>query len=357
MSPSAVSPGSERPKPAKKGHVVVIGDTNVRPGEQAIVDVPVADLYTHAQLTLPVHVINGKRSGPTLFVTAAIHGDELNGVDIIRRLLEQKVMRRLRGQLIAVPIVNVFGFINRSRYLPDRRDLNRSFPGRERGSVAARLANLVTREIISKADYGIDLHTAPIGRVNLPHVRAYLDQPRIVELARAFGSPVIIDTGLIAGSLREFATDKGIPMLTYEAGEALRFDDVSIAAGIRGIGRVMRALQMLPQREPRNPVIDPVISESTTWVRAPSSGIVQVKCRLGERVALGQVLATIGDPFGANQTEATASAAGIVIGRSTLPLAHEGDALFHIAQFDNTRIAAETVDEFQQAHATEGGWG
>jgi uncharacterized protein len=350
---------SEPEKPAAK-EALVVGGTSVAPGEEAIIDMPVADLYTHARLTLPVHVINGKRPGPTLFVTAAIHGDELNGVDVIRRLLKQREMRRLRGQLIAVPIVNVFGFINRSRYLPDRRDLNRSFPGRERGSVAARLAHLVTDEIISKANYGIDLHTGPIGRTNLPHVRGTLADPKVLELAKAFSCPVILDTGLIEGSLREYATGRGIPIITYEAGEALRFDEVSIRAGLRGVRRVMRALDMLPPSnagKSRAPTFEPVISVSTTWVRAPGSGIVHAECRLGERVSRGQLLATIGDPFGDNQAEVAAPASGIVIGRSTLPLAHEGDALFHIAQFDDTKVAEETVGGFQEAHSIDGSWG
>jgi len=348
---------TKRRRGAERNEPIAIGDRSVAPGEDAIIDLPVADLYTHTRLTLPIHVINGRHAGPTLFVTAAIHGDELNGVDIVRRVLKARDMKRLRGALIAVPIVNVFGFVNRSRYLPDRRDLNRSFPGRRKGSVAARLAHLVTSEIITHADYGIDLHTGAIDRPNLPQIRANLDDPRVLEMARAFETPVIIDANIVAGSLREYAEANRIPMVVYEAGEALRFDELSIRAGLRGVLRVMRSLGMLPPRPRQSKPIEPLISRGTTWVRAPASGIVHVRCRLGQRVNEGELLALIADPFGENQTEVAATATGIVIGRVNLPLAHEGDALFHIATFDDPKTAKATIEEFQQALAVDRSWG
>ncbi len=335
---------------------IEIGGTTVEPGRRAIVDLPIADLYTHTQLTLPVHVINGRRAGPTLVITAAIHGDELNGVDVIRRLLKTSEIKRIHGRLLAVPIVNVFGFINRSRYLPDRRDLNRSFPGREKGSVAARLAHLVTTEIVAKADIGIDLHTGAVDRSNLPQIRCDTSDPQLLDLARAFETPVIVDADLRDGSLRAYAAENGIRMLLYEAGEALRFDELSIRAGVRGIRRVMRSLGMLPERR-RKRRFEPVICKSTTWIRAPGSGVVIARCRLGQHVAAGQVLATIGDPFGEKQTEVRADNAGIVIGRSMLPLAHEGDALFHLGEYDVAVDAAATLEEFQQRHSIDGSWG
>jgi hypothetical protein len=331
---------------------IEVGGTSVARGQSAIVYLPVADLYTHTQLSLPVHVINGRKPGPTLCLTAAIHGDEINGVDIIRRLLKSSEIKHLSGCLLAAPIVNVFGFINRSRYLPDRRDLNRSFPGREKGSVAARLAHLLAREIINKADVGIDLHTGAIDRTNLPQIRADLDNEKVLAMANAFGTPVIINANIVEGSLRGYAAQRNIPILVYEAGEALRFDEVSIRAGLQGVRRVMRLLGMLPPRERRNPTISPVISTSTSWMRAPASGIVSTRCRLGDRVKIGETLATIGDPFGEVKFDVPTTVNGIVIGHSMLPLAHEGDALFHIAQFDNTREAKATIEEFQQAHAS-----
>ncbi len=340
-----------------KGTLIRVGGLDIPPGRRMIVDLPVADLYTHTQLTMPVHVVNGRRAGPTLFVTGAVHGDELNGVEIIKRLLKLAALKRLRGCVLAVPIVNVFGFINRSRYLPDRRDLNRSFPGREKGSIAARLANLVATEIVAKADYGIDLHTGAIDRTNLPQIRGNLSDPEVVRLAEAFGSPVIIDSRLRDGSLREYAAENGVPMLVYESGEALRFDELSIRAGVRGIGRVMRALGMLPERKKKGNLIEPVRSDETTWVRAPTSGIIKTECILGERVTSGQRLATVSDPFGEMEVEVPASVSGLIIGRSTSPLAHEGDALFHIARFEDAKEAQTTVDEFQAAHSVDNAWG
>jgi predicted deacylase len=312
-----------------------------------VIDLPVADLYTHTNLFMPVQVINGRRPGPTLFVSAAVHGDELNGVEIIRRLLKQRRLSSLRGALIAVPIVNVHGFLDQSRYLPDRRDLNRSFPGRETGSIAARLAHSFSSQILAQSDCGIDLHTGALHRSNLPQVRANLADARTRAMAEAFGAPVIIDANLRDGSLREAAAQAGVSMLLYEAGEALRFDDVSIRGGLRGILNVMRLLEMLPPLKKSSAPRPPVVAEQTRWVRAPASGIVRLHVRLGARVKQGDRLATLSDPFGNSETEVAATFAGIVIGRINLPLAHEGDALLHIAAFESVRDAANTVEEFQ----------
>jgi predicted deacylase len=284
-----------------------------------------------------------------LFVSAAIHGDELNGVEIVRRLLRRKVLRSLRGTLLAVPVVNVHGFLDQSRYLPDRRDLNRSFPGSARGSIAARLAHLFMREIVEKADYGIDLHTGAINRSNLPQVRANIDDKETLELAKVFGAPVVINSNIRDGSLRESAAEMGMPLLLYESGEALRFDELCIKAGIRGILDVMRHLDMLPgaKKAARN---DCVIARTTRWVRAVESGIVTNRVKLGARVAEGQPLATISDPLGDNEVRVVAPFDGIVIGGSNLPLAHEGDALFHIASFTDVPRAEDVVETFAQTH-------
>jgi predicted deacylase len=320
----------------------------VKPGSSARIDLPVADLYTATSLNMTLQVIHGRRQGPTLFVSAAVHGDELNGVEIIRRLLRRKALRSLRGTLIAVPVVNVHGFLHQSRYLPDRRDLNRSFPGSARGSIAARLANTFYKQIVTRSDYGIDLHTGAINRSNLPQIRADLDEENTLALANAFGVPVIIDANIRDGSLRACAAELGIPMLIYEAGEALRFDEVSIRAGLRGILNSMRHIGMLPKKRQVS-VIKPVLARSTAWLRSPASGIVNSKVSLGTRVVTGQHLATISDPLGKAQEPVVANFSGIVIGRSNLPLAHEGDALFNIAAFKSAVKAEHIVEEFTEA--------
>jgi predicted deacylase len=337
----------ERNKP------IEIGDTTIWPGQRVDVNLPVADLYTSTSLSMPVRVICGRHAGPVMFVSAAIHGDELNGVEIIRRLLKRKALSSLRGTLVAVPIVNVHGFLDQSRYLPDRRDLNRSFPGSPKGSIAARLANIFIKQIVKKADYGIDLHTGAINRANLPQIRASLDDPRSEDLAKVFGAPVIIKSNILDGSLRACAAEIGMPVLVYEAGEALRFDETSIRAGLRGILNVMRHIGMLP-RGKHGPSVAPVIARSTRWVRAGASGIVTDRISLGASVTEGQRLATISDPLGTEEEAVIAPFDGIVIGRSVLPLAHEGDALFHLGSFRDFPKAEDVVESFTNAHTDYG---
>jgi predicted deacylase len=298
---------------------------------------------------MPVKVLCGRRAGPVLFISAAIHGDELNGVEIIRRLLKRKALKSIRGTLLAIPIVNVHGFIDQSRYLPDRRDLNRSFPGSAKGSIAGRLANTFMKEIVLKSDFGIDLHTGAIDRANLPQIRGNLDDPRVPGLAKAFGAPVIVNATLRDGSLRACAAGHNIPVMIYEAGEALRFDELSIRAGIRGILQVLRELGMLPPAE-RVARSQAVIARSTSWVRASTSGIVTGAVTLGARVKENDRLALISDPLGDLEEVITAPFDGIVIGASRLPLAHEGDALFHLAAFRSMGQAEGAMEEFTAIH-------
>ena len=328
---------------------IKIGGTTISPGQRVTVDLPVADLYTSTSLHMPVQVICGRKPGPVLFISAAVHGDELNGVEIIRRLLKRKAMKSIRGTLLAVPIVNVHGFLNQSRYLPDRRDLNRSFPGSAKGSIASRLANLVIKEIVSKADYGIDLHTGALHRSNLPQIRANLDDPATLDIARVFGTPVIINADIRDGSLRACAFERGMPVLIYEAGEALRFDEISIRAGLRGILHVMRHIGMLPGiKSPK--LATPVVAKSTSWVRAPDSGMVSAKVKLGNSVRKGQKLALISNPGGDAEEAILAPFDGIVIGQSNLPLAHEGDALFHLGAFKSVPRVENLVENFAASH-------
>ncbi|HET6566113.1 MAG TPA: succinylglutamate desuccinylase/aspartoacylase family protein [Xanthomonadales bacterium] len=331
---------------ASTGKAFTLGETTVAPGKRAIIDLPVARLYTHDSLKMPVQVINGRQSGPTLFVSAAVHGDEINGVEIIRRLLTRKALSRLHGTLLAVPVVNVHGFLDHNRYLPDRRDLNRSFPGSPKGSVAARLAHRFLNEIVLRSDCGIDLHTGAIHRANLPQIRATLDDGVTTRLAQAFGAPVILDASVREGSLRACAAKAGIPLLIYEAGEALRFNEDCIKAGIRGILHVMYELGMLKTNAVKSRRVDPIIAKSSHWVRAPISGIVRATVRLGQRVTKGQRLAEVSDPLGESQAYALATHSGIVIGQMKLPLAHEGDALFNVAAFERVADAEEAVEEF-----------
>jgi predicted deacylase len=282
-------------------------------------------------------------------VSAAIHGDEINGVEVIRRLLRLPALARLRGTLIAIPMVNVYGVINHSRYLPDRRDLNRSFPGSEHGSLAGRLADLFMQAIVAKSTHGIDIHTGAAHRANLPQIRANLDDPGTAELARAFGVPVLLNSNLRDGSLREAAAERGIPMLLYEAGEALRFDELAIRAGVRGVVNVLRHLGALPRikRSRKQSPPEPFVARSSVWVRAPESGILRTLSPLGARVQRQACLGVIADPFGEKEIEVLAPHSGVIIGRTHLPLVLEGEALFHIARFEDSREVAQQVEDFQ----------
>ncbi|MFN2300954.1 MAG: succinylglutamate desuccinylase/aspartoacylase family protein [Gammaproteobacteria bacterium] len=319
---------------------IIVGGRAVEAGTRATVELELARLHTHTPVGMPVQVVHGKRDGPTLCVSAAIHGDEINGIEIIRRLLSLPQLKRMRGTLLAVPIVNIFGVLHQTRYLPDRRDLNRSFPGSERGSLAARLAYVFTHAVLAHASHAIDLHTAAAHRTNLPQVRANLDDPEVLRLAQAFSAPVIVNSNLRDGSLRATAMERNIPVLLYEAGEALRFDEESIAIGVRGIVEVMRTLGMLQAPSRKRPPANPVVVEQSSWARAPASGILRAAVGVGERVANGQMLGLISDPFGESELSVAAPFGGIVIGRTLLPLVHEGDALFHVAR---VRRAGEAV--------------
>jgi len=328
---------------------LVIAEQTILPGESCRIDLPVALLHTQTPLSMPILVKRGKSDGPTLFVSAAIHGDELNGIEIIRRLHQQKSLAKLRGTLITIPTVNVYGVIHHSRYLPDRRDLNRSFPGSERGSLAGRLANLFMKEIVANCTHGIDLHTGAIHRSNLPQLRVNVDDQETEALARAFGVPVILNSDLRDGSLRQAASEYGIPMLLYESGEALRLDEMSIRAGVKGIINVMRELKMLPRkRYQAKKVIEPLIARSSLWVRAAESGIFRTYIGLGARVKKGDVLGVIASPFGDNEDEVFSLSNGIIIGKTSLPLINEGDALFHIARFQDSKEVADNVEVFHE---------
>lgn len=327
-------------------NTITLNGTTVNAGQRETIDLPIGKLYTHAPLSMPVHVICGRKPGPRIFISAAIHGDELNGVEIIRRLLRDKTIKRLRGSLIAIPVVNVHGLLHHSRYLPDRRDLNRSFPGSDKGSLAARVAHVFIEEIVKQCTYGIDLHTGAIHRSNLPQIRANLDDDKTAQLAHAFGVPVILNSNIRDGSLREASAELGLPMLLYEAGEALRFDEVSIRAGVRGIKNVLRELDMLPpSRKPRK-INEPFIARSSNWIRTSVSGMFRTVTPLGAHVKKGRVLGIVSDPFGETEHEVIANHEGIIIGKNNLPLVNEGDALFHLARFHETADVAEMIDEF-----------
>lgn len=323
---------SEEPvtNPVETSPTIEIGGVTVAPGERKRAEIPLAYLPTQTLLSLPVSVINGTQVGARLWLSAAIHGDEINGVEIIRQVLDRINPATLQGTLIAVPIVNVFGFIEQSRYLPDRRDLNRSFPGSERGSLASRIAHLFMTQIVSQCTHGIDLHTASNHRINLPQVRANLHDPETYRCAKAFNAPLLIHATTRDGSLRQAADQQGIPVLLYEAGEALRFNKNAIAIGVEGILRVMAALGMI-QLELNPTSVTPLEVQESKWVRAPQSGILHLNVALGQTVARKQLLGIVADAFGETSVKAYAPCDGLVIGCTQNPLVNQGDGILHLA--------------------------
>jgi len=265
--------------------------------------------------------------------------------EIVRRLLGLPALDRLRGTLIAVPIVNALGFLTHSRYLPDRRDLNRCFPGAEGGSLASRLAHLFMAEIVARSDLGIDLHSAAVHRTNLPQMRISPDNRETLRLARVFGAPVILRSRLREGSLRGAAKEAGVDVLLYEAGEALRFDEMAARAGVAGILRVLRDRDMLPAKgitRPRRPAL---LSLSSRWLRAPQGGLLRSFKSEGDMVAEGETLAIVSDPFGEAEQPVISDRPELIVGRSVFPSVNEGDALFHVAQVSDPDTAEATLEQ------------
>lgn len=305
-----------------------IADQPVRAGRRAQLELPISRLISGTPVALPVIVVHGVEDGPTTWLSAALHGDELCGIEIIRRVLAGVDARNLCGTLIAVPVVNVHGFNTGDRYLPDRRDLNRSFPGSARGSLASRLAHLIMTEVISRCSLGIDLHTGSDHRINLPQIRGDLDDPAVLEMAKTFAAPVSLHSRVRDGSLREAATEQGATALLFEGGEADRFDESAIRAGTDGVRRVLAACGMVDDAPPA--ISQTRLSRSSKWMRASRSGIVHLEIVLGDDVREGDPVATIYDPFGKRLGVVRSRVTGVVIGHSQRPLVNRGDAIVHV---------------------------
>lgn len=322
-----------------------INGSQIAPGDRQTIDLPVSVLSNHTPMTMPVHVIHGKKPGPVIFISAAVHGDEIIGVEIIRRLLGTLDVAKVRGTVLAVPVVNAFGFINHSRYLPDRRDLNRSFPGSPGGSLASRLAHLFLTEIVARCDHGIDLHSAAIHRTNLPQIRVSPKDPDTMLLAQVFGAPVILTSMARDGSLRSAAKEQDCDVLLYEAGEGLRFDEMAVRAGVAGILRVLRHLDMVSAKGIAKPKAASLLCSSSRWLRAPAGGLLRTFKAEGDVVEQGDVLAAVSDPFGEQESELVAPSDGIIVGRAVLPIVNEGDAIFHLASVKSNEVAEAAVDD------------
>lgn len=312
------------------GGPVTVAGVTVEPGSRRDLAPPASESYTGDRTTLPMAVLNGVADGPRVFVTAAVHGDELNGIATCRRLLDHLDPGTLCGVLVVVPIVNVLGAQLNSRYLPDRRDLNRSFPGSRSGSMAARIARLLIDEVVAGSDLGIDLHTAASHRTNHPQVRLDTADAVALDAAVAFGAPFVLDAKLRPGSLRAAAGDLGVPVLIYEGGGPSRFDPEPVDVAERGILRVLHRLGMVDDAPPpAHP--HPMVLHESRWLRAERGGMLELHVTSGDRVEPGQPLWDTVSPLGEERAVSEATEPGYVIGATTLPLVQPGQAILHLA--------------------------
>ena len=335
----------------------LIAGHSVAPGTIAHIRIPVSHQVTGLEASLALQIVHGRKDGPCVFVSAAIHGDEIIGTGIIQRLLQTVTADTLSGTLILAPAVNIYGFMQHSRYLPDRRDLNRSFPGSSGGSLASQLARCFLDHVIEPCSLGIDLHSAAVHRFNLPQIRIAAGDRKLVELAMAFGAPIIIESPLRGGSMRALAAERGTPMLLLEAGEALRFDRFSLEVGTSGILRVLAHIGMLDLPDALDTPRVPIRSNASRWVRSPRGGVTHRLRKSGDAVLAGEELARVTGLFGEEPQVVTSPIDGIVIGHATLPVVYQGDALFHIAEVDNPRDIgkrAGTVSEAIEASEPRG---
>lgn len=316
---------------------LVVGGVRIRPGETTDISLEISETYTGDKILMPVRVIRGKKPGPRVFVTAAIHGDEINGTGIIHDFLFGDACEIQAGALILVPVVNVFGFESNERYLPDRRDLNRSFPGSPKGSLAARIAHILMTEVAQKCDYGIDLHSAAFQRTNYPNVRADLSSAAIRRLASSFGCALVIDGKGPVGSFRRECSRIGCPTIILEAGEPWKIEPTVLQIGVQGIRNVLIHLGMLAGK-----IIPPpyqAIVRNTQWLRATVGGILKFHVSPGEFVSEGQSVATNYSILGKEQNVITSPTSGIAIGMTTMPCVKPGEPVCHLASVSRSQFA------------------
>lgn len=312
---------------------IFINKHKIGRGEQREIQLNIARLPTYTNIDLPVHVFRGKKDGPVLLFTGGLHGDEINGIEIIRRMIRQETIVPEKGTVIAIPLVNIYGFIQNVRGLPDGKDINRSFPGVKNGSLAKLLAYTLMNEIVPQIDYGIDFHTGGASRANYPQIRCTLDIEQNVELAKAFAAPVILNSNLIDKSFRKAAYRKGKHILVYETGETQRFYEFGIQHGIDGAHRLMEHLGMRSSAPEAD--YETEIYPKSTWVRAKYAGLFRPRIELGDKLNKRQVLGRITDPFGKESFNAVCPHDGRIIGINNTPVVHKGDALVHLAYNKN----------------------
>ncbi|HLR30846.1 MAG TPA: succinylglutamate desuccinylase/aspartoacylase family protein [Fodinibius sp.] len=307
---------------------IKINGYSIEPGERKQIELNVARLPTHTSIDLPIHLYRAEEKGPTLLLTGGLHGDEINGIEILRRMIHHDQLMPSKGTVIAIPLVNTYGFIQNIRGLPDGKDINRSFPGSENGSLARLMAYTLMKEVMPLVDYGVDFHTGGDARANYPQIRCEWSMENNRNIAKAFSPPIIIDSSVIDDSFRKAAQDNGTPILVYEGGESLRFNELAIQQGIDGTLRLMEYLDMCDKApDPQ----ETEIYDTSPWIRAHYGGLFSHEVQLGDHVETGQLLGNISDPYGELWANVKSPENGRIIGLNNAPVVYKGDALIHIA--------------------------
>ncbi|MCB0705479.1 MAG: succinylglutamate desuccinylase/aspartoacylase family protein [Saprospiraceae bacterium] len=307
---------------------MVISGTTIEPGCNEIIRLTVGRLPSDTRIYIRAHVFRSTEPGPTILAMAGVHGDEINGVEIVRRLIANGTLEHLkRGTVIAIPLLNIYGFINFSREVPDGKDVNRSFPGHSTGSLASRVANAITKKILPSVDFGVDFHTGGSNNYNYPQIRYSKGDAASKKLAETFSPPYLLANRPIPKSLRKAGLDLGKPILTYEGGENLRFDGFAIEKGLEGMMRILKSENML---EADIPPCTSITFEKTTWIRASRAGLFRWSKRSGNRICKGECLGVINDPYGLEEIPVLARHDGYIIGHNNAPVVSTGDALFHV---------------------------
>lgn len=302
----------------------------IAPGETRNLRLTVSESYSGMNVRIPIQVTRARLDGPTVFITAAMHGDEINGTGVIRQIIHDQVLKLQRGNVILVPVVNLLAFDRHSRYLPDRRDLNRCFPGSSSGSQASRMARCIFDEIVLRCDYGIDLHTAAIRKTNFPNVRADMHDPEVARIASAFGSELILDAKGPRGSFRREASLAGCPTIVMEGGEVWKVEPGIVESALQGIINVLRELEMIegtPQITEHQTILT-----KTKWLRAERGGFLQFHVKPGDAVEKGQAIATNTNLLGVEKSALYSPFAGVVLGMTTLPAVTPGEPICHLGQ-------------------------
>lgn len=316
---------------AKKKDLVILGKS-IGLGESKTINFSFAKLYTSTNIEVPVIIERSNEPGPTVLLTAGIHGDEINGVEIIRQIIATKINKPKTGTIISIPILNIFGFLHANRAFPDGRDLNRVFPGTRTGSLASRVAYHFTKEILPHADYCLDFHTGGASRFNAPQVRVSPEDPELLNLARVFSAPFTVYSNSIQRSYRATCKKMGIPILLFEGGKSLESNKRVVKNGVDGVVRFLDHLEMLHEKfVPIIPDENTILIEKSRWIRAQKSGLLHVKIDINKHVEKGEFLATITDPYGTMRFKVLAPNSGYIININHAPIVHQGDAIFHLS--------------------------